>query len=139
VIAIDMRPKVEHVLVRPGKASRGAHWGVSTEHPAHNPYRVRLSELTRFRPMTATHRSALDPATDDDLLPTSTGQLVDEPEQRPRMLTIEGEIWGFGKIAEYAATATGPKATAARVWVLLLLLPILGAVGFEIAHLLGLG
>jgi hypothetical protein len=103
-----------------------------------NPYKVRLSELTRFRPMTATGSSPLD-VDDEDLLPTSTGERVEEPEERPSMLTIEGEIWGFGKVAQYAATGTGPKATAARIWVFLLLLPILSAIGFEIAHLLRVG
>jgi len=94
-----------------GKA-RGAHNGqVSTERPAHNPYKVRLSELTRFRPMTATRHSPLDDARSRGLTAADlTGELVDEPEERPSMLTIEGEIWGFGKVAQYAATGTGPKA-----------------------------
>jgi hypothetical protein len=106
---------------------------------AENPYHVRLSELERFRPMTARGRSPLDPADEDDLLPTSTGQLVDEPEERPSMLTIEGEIWAFGKIAEVATKGTGPQAKAARFFVWLFLLPVLGAIGFAVAHLLGVG
>lgn len=89
--------------------------------------------------MTATGRSPLDPADEDDLLPTSTGQLVDEPEARPSMLTVEGEIWGIGKVAQYAASGTGGRAAAARIWVLLLLLPLLGAIVAELVHLLHLG
>jgi hypothetical protein len=104
-----------------------------------NPYRIRLSELQKFRPMTAKGHSPLDPADDDDLLPTSTGQLIDEPEERPSMLTIEGEIWAFGKIAEVATNGTDPRATAARIGVWLFLAPILGAVGFAVLHLLGVG
>jgi hypothetical protein len=99
-----------------------------------NPYKVRLSELTRFRPMTATRSSPLD-VDDEDLLPTSTGERVEEPEERPSMLTIEGEIWGFGKVAQYAATGTGPKATAARIWVYLLLLPFVVAIVSWLVHL----
>ena len=104
-----------------------------------NPYRIRLSELQKFRPMTAAGHSPLDPEDEDDLLPTSTGQLLDPAEERPSMLTIEGEIWGFGKIAEYAARGTGPRATAARIWVYLLLLPFVIAILAEVAHLLGVG
>jgi hypothetical protein len=104
-----------------------------------NPYRIRLSELQKFRPMTATGRSPLDPADEDDLLPTSTGQVLEEAEERPSMLTIEGEIWGFGKVAEYAAHGTGSRATAARIWVYLLILPFVIAILAEIAHLLGVG
>jgi hypothetical protein len=104
-----------------------------------NPYRIRLTELERYRPMTASGRSPLDPVDEADLLPTSTGQLLPEEEQRPSMLTIEGEIWAFGKIAQVAATGTGPRATAARVWVWLFLLPVLGAVGLAVLHLLGVG
>lgn len=45
---------------------------VSAPGPGSNPYHVRLSELEKYRPMTATGRSPLDPADEDDLLPTST-------------------------------------------------------------------
>jgi hypothetical protein len=109
---------------------------VTTPGSGANPYRIRLSELQKFRPMTAQGHSPLDPADDDDLLPTSTGQVLDVAEERPSMLTVEGEIWGFGKVAQYAATGTGTRAAAARIWVLLLLAPLVLAIVAEIAHLI---
>ena len=54
------------------------------------------------------------------------------------MLTVEGEIWAFGKIAEVAVTGTGPRAKAARIWMYLLLLPFVGAVIAELIHLVGM-
>src|SRR4051812_44909855 len=75
VMAIDMRAKVEHVLVPASKAETRHTRSVSAPGPGSNPYHVRLSELEKYRPMPAPGRSPLDPADEDDLLPTSTGQV----------------------------------------------------------------
>jgi hypothetical protein len=103
-----------------------------------NPYHVRLSELERFRPMTASGHSPLDPADDEDLLPTSTGQIADEPRPRPSMLLIEGEIWAIGEMASYATSTPGPRATLMRWFLLSLLIGTLMSIAGYLAGIMNL-
>ena len=112
---------------------------VSGEAPSgDNPFHIRLTELERYRPMTAAGHSPLDPADDDDLLPTTTGFAVDEPAARPSMLTIEGEIWAMGQLADYVSTGKGDHklmALGARVVVFAFLFSFAAYVVFQVISL----
>jgi len=86
------------------------------------------------------HSPLDDAAHADDLLPTSTGELVDEPEERPSMLTIEGRIWGFrqGRAVrrDRHRSEKPPPRGSGSSW---LPAAVLAAIGFEIARLLRIG
>ena len=106
--------------------------------PEANPYHVPLTELERYRPMTAAGRSALDPEDDEDLLPTTTGQIADEPKPRPSMLTVEGEIWAMGQLADYVKSGRRERrlmAVGARVVVAAFLISFTAYVVFQIIGL----